>query len=121
MVRKAKRRFFDPALLPHADQARVVSDIVDFFTDRLPTFVAREFDNYDLAWAEAELFRALAALPDRRLKKLGLDRADLPAFVLSTFHLIRVSEKRRKGGRRASVARKRPAKRRLSKRRARAA
>jgi hypothetical protein len=118
MPRKAKRRVLDLDRLPHAEKTRFATEIIEFFTDDLPAYIARKSDHFDLAWAEADMFRTLAALPDSTLKKAGLDRTDLPALVLSAFHLIRVSDKkRRKSSRRATSARKR----RPAKRRARAA
>lgn len=96
MVRKAKRRGLDPSKLPHAEKARIASEIVEFFTDAVPAFIARNSRALDRAWAEADLFNALAALPDRELKKRGLARVDLPLLVLSTFHLVRLAKRRKR-------------------------
>ncbi|HET9149351.1 MAG TPA: hypothetical protein VFO61_02630 [Alphaproteobacteria bacterium] len=104
MVRTAKRRVRDIDSLSHAEKTRIANEIVEFFTGRLPEFIAREGNFYDLAWAEADLFRALSALPDRTLKKMGLDRAEIPALVLSTFHLIKWTDRHRRTRGRKSAA-----------------
>lgn len=98
MVRKAKRRGrgLDPSSLPEADKARIASDIVAFFTDSLPNFISREFDLLNLAWAENDLFNTLSGLPDRELKKRGITRADIPALMMSTFHLSRLAKNRKR-------------------------
>ena len=99
MARKAQRRGLKLEQLPYAEETRVVNDVFDFLAKRLPAFIEREASSFGAVWAEADVFRALSALPDSALKKAGIDRADLPALVLSAFHLIKVSRKRRKKSR----------------------
>ena len=106
MVRKAKRRGLDPKTLPYAEKARIASEFVEFFTDTLPDFIARESNALDVAWAEADLFNALAALSDRDLKKLGVKRVDIPALVLSAFHLVHIARKRKRKPARKAAAKK---------------
>ena len=98
MARKAKRRGLDLSKLPYAQEAQTANDFVEFITDTVPAFFLRHADNFDRAWAEANLFNALSALPDRELKKRGIDRVDIPLIVLGAFHLIRVAKKRKGRG-----------------------
>ena len=96
MVRKAKRRGLDPKTLPHAEKARIASEFVEFFTDKLPNYISREFELLDIAWAENDLFDLLSSMPEREFKKRGMPRADIPTLMLSTFHLLNVAKKRKR-------------------------
>lgn len=98
MVRKAKRRGLDLGNLPYAEEAQTATDFIEFFTETLPAFILRHSDNFDRAWAEADLFNTLSALPDRELKKRGIARVDIPLIVLSAFHLVHVARKRKRRG-----------------------
>jgi len=105
-ARASKKRRLDPDTLPYAHRARVASDVFDFFGHRLPAFIDREFGYLDEAWSESNLFRALTALPDSRLKRAGITRAELPKLVLNAFHLLRVAKRQRESARpRTAVSR----------------
>jgi hypothetical protein len=91
-----RRRALNPKRLPYADEAQTVTDVFHFLTSTLPEFIEEEFERLDIARSESELFRELANLPDATLRKAGLRREDLPRLVLSAFHLIKTTKRRRR-------------------------
>ncbi|MGE5540357.1 MAG: hypothetical protein ACM30I_17205 [Gemmatimonas sp.] len=103
------RRAFDPKRLPYAAEAQTVTDVFNFLTQRLPDFIAEEFDRLDVARSESELFRALSSLPDSVLRKAGLRRQDLPRYILSAFHFVNMAK-----GRKRRARTRRPAARRAA-------
>jgi hypothetical protein len=112
MVRKAKARKQkpDPKRLPYAEEARDAAAFVEFFTDDLPAFILRQSDTLTHAWAASDLFNALSALPDRKLKQMGLARVDISPLVLSAFHLVHIARKRKRAAARRRTTAKRAAK-----------
>jgi hypothetical protein len=115
--RKVARSGLNPARLPYASETQAANDALEFLFDRLPTYIASELRNIDIAVDEANLYRELSSLSDATLKQAGLKRSDLPALVASAFHLIRLSNGRA-GRRPRRAAAQRKAKRTVAKRKA---
>lgn len=69
-------------------------EIVDFFVNRLPSFIRDEAHLIDQGLTEANLFRELNDLPDSALKRMGLKRQDIPLYVACAVNMIDICKGR---------------------------
>ena len=63
-----------PEHLPYEEEARMLSDVIEFFIHRLPHAIGATVDHIDEAALSTELMHRLEVMSDDDLKGMGLHR-----------------------------------------------
>lgn len=82
--------------LPYEEEAQLFTDIVNFFTDRLPRAVGETAELLDEAALSRELFEVLSTETDDELAGLGITREELSKVAAAASGLFVVANNRRK-------------------------
>jgi len=86
----------DPSRLPYADEAKLYTDIVEFFTEKLPHAVGDVAELLDEAALSMELFENLSTCTDEELAAMGIHRDDLSKVAAAASGLFVVANNRKK-------------------------
>ena len=86
----------DQPHLPYAEEARLFTDIIEFFTDRLPHAVGETAELLDEAALSRELFEVLSTETDEELAGLGITRDELSKVAAAASGLFVVANDRKK-------------------------
>ena len=81
--------------LPYEAEARLFTDILNFFTDKLPHAVGDTAEHLDEAAVSSELFRNLSLCSDEDLASMGIHRDDLPKVAAAATGLFVVASNRK--------------------------
>jgi hypothetical protein len=84
----------DPSHLPYEEEAKLFTDIIQFFTDRLPHAIGDTTDHLSEAALSMELFEALSAQTDEDLAKMGISRDELSKVAAAASGLFIVANNR---------------------------
>jgi hypothetical protein len=82
--------------LPYEEEAQLFTDIINFFTDRLPHAVGETAELLDEAALSRELFEVLSTETDEELAGLGIARDELSKVAAAASGLFVVANDRRK-------------------------
>jgi hypothetical protein len=80
--------------LPYEEEARLFSDILAFFIDRMPHAVGDTMDHLDEAALSSELFRNLSLCTDEELAARGIHRDDVSKVAAAASGLFAVVNNR---------------------------
>ncbi|MDH3241817.1 MAG: hypothetical protein OEO83_14250 [Alphaproteobacteria bacterium] len=80
--------------IPFEEEARLFTDILAFFTDKLPHAVGDTVEHLDEAALSSELFRNLSLCSDEDLASMGIHRDDLPKVAAAASGLFVVANNR---------------------------
>jgi hypothetical protein len=86
----------DQSHLPFEEEARLFTDIIEFFTERLPHAVGDTAELLDEAALSMELFEVLSTQTDDELAGLGISRDELSKVAAAASGLFVVANNRRK-------------------------
>jgi hypothetical protein len=86
----------DPDQLPYADEAKLYTEIIEFFTERLPHAVGDTAEHLDEAALSMELFETLANETDEELAGLGITRDEISKVAAAASGLFAVANNRQK-------------------------
>ena len=86
----------DQNQLPYEQEARLFSDIVEFFTDRLPHAIGQTGELLDEAALSNELFVELSTRTDEDLARSGIGRDELSRVAAAASGLFLVANNRKK-------------------------
>ena len=81
---------------PYQEEAKLITDIIHFFTDRLPHAVGETAEHLDEAVLSTELFRELSTRTAEELAGLEISRDELPKVAAAASGLIVVANDRKK-------------------------
>ena len=82
-----------PRHFPYEEEARVLTDVLDFFIHKLPHAIEETAEHIDEAELARELFDQLSDLSDEELAKRGLHREDIAKAASAAAGLFRVAHK----------------------------
>lgn len=82
--------------LPFEEEAQLFTDILAFFTDKLPHAVSDTADHLEEAAVSSELFRNLSLCTDEELASMGIHRDDLPKVAAAASGLFVVANNRKR-------------------------
>ena len=82
-----------PEHLPYEEEARMLSDVIEFFIHRLPHAIGATVDHIDEAALSTELMHRLEVMSDDDLKGMGLHRSDISKISASLAGLFKVAHK----------------------------
>ena len=82
-----------PKHLPYEEEARMLSDVIEFFIHRLPHAVGETVNHLDEAALSTELMHRLEVMSDEDLAGMGLHRDDIPRISASLAGLFKVAHK----------------------------
>jgi hypothetical protein len=85
----------DPSHLPYAEEAKLYTEILDFFTERLPHAFGDTAEHLDEAALAMELFEVLSAETDEELAGLGITRDELSKVAAAASGLFVVANNRK--------------------------
>lgn len=85
----------DPSQLPYADEAELYTDIIEFFTEKLPHAVGDAAELLDEAALSKELFENLSTCTDEDLAKMGIHRDDISKVAAAAAGLFVVANNRK--------------------------
>jgi hypothetical protein len=86
----------DPSHLPYAEEAKLYTDIIQFFTEKLPHAVGDAAELLDEAALSMELFENLSTCTDEELAAMGIHRDDLSKVAAAASGLFVVANNRKK-------------------------
>lgn len=84
--------------LPLEQEARLFTDIIQFFTEKLPHAFGETVEHLDEAAVSSELFRNLSLCSDEELAKMGIHRDDLSKVAAAATGLFVVANDQKKAG-----------------------
>ena len=84
----------DPSHLPYEEEAKLFTDIIQFFTDRLPHALGDTVEHLDEAALSRELFETLSTQTDEELASLGISRDELSKVAAAASGLFVVANNR---------------------------
>ncbi|MDX1483546.1 MAG: hypothetical protein R3229_03595 [Alphaproteobacteria bacterium] len=82
--------------LPYEEEARLFTDIIEFFTERLPHAIGETAEHLDEAALSMELFQTLSTKDDAELKEIGITRDELSKVAAAASGLFVVANNRRR-------------------------
>ncbi|MFM2129623.1 MAG: hypothetical protein RL477_1169 [Pseudomonadota bacterium] len=82
-----------PKHFPYEEEARVLTDVLDFFVHKLPHAIEETAEHIDEAELARELFDQLSDLSDEELAKRGLHREDIARAASAAAGLFRIAHK----------------------------
>lgn len=85
----------DQTHLPFEEEAKLITDIIEFFTDRLPHAVGDSVEHLDEAALSTELFNYLSNRTDEELAGMGLHRDDISKVAAAASGLFAVANNRK--------------------------
>ena len=83
--------------LPYEEEAKLMTDIINFFTERLPHATGDALELLDEAALGAELFENLSARTTAVLAELGIERDDLSRVSAAAAGLFIIAHKNKLG------------------------
>lgn len=83
--------------LPFEEEAQLFTDILAFFTHKLPHAVGDTAEHLDEAALSSELFRNLSLCTDEELSAVGIHRDDIPKVAAAASGLFAVANNRDNG------------------------
>ena len=86
----------DPTHLPYEEEAKLFTDIIQFFTDKLPHAVGDAAEILDEAALSMELFENLSTCTDEELATMGVHRDDLSKVAAAASGLFVIANNRQK-------------------------
>jgi hypothetical protein len=86
----------DPNQLPYAEEAKLYTEIIDFFTERLPHVVGDTAEHLDEAALTKELFEVLSTETDEELAGLGISREEISKVAAAASGLFVIANNRQK-------------------------
>lgn len=84
----------DQSHLPFEQEAKLFTDIIEFFTDRLPHAIGESVEHLDEAALSRELFENLSARTDEELAQMGIHRDELSKVAAAASGLFLVANNR---------------------------
>ena len=81
--------------LPFEEEAQLFTDIITFFTDRLPHAVGETVEHLDEAALSTELFENLSLCSDEDLAGMGIHRDELSKVAAAASGIFAVANNRR--------------------------
>ena len=81
----------DQKHLPYEEEAKLFSDIIDFFTTQLPHSVGDTIEHIDEAAISTELFLNLSLCTDEELAQRGIHRDDISKVAAAASGLFVVA------------------------------
>ena len=85
----------DQKHLPYEEEAKLVSDIIRFFTGKLPHAVGDAIDHVDEAALSTRLFENLSLCSDDELAGRGIRRDDISKVAAAASGLLVAANRRR--------------------------
>ena len=82
--------------LPFDEEAQLFTDIMEFFTDRLPHAVRKTVEHLDEAALSRELFDTLSTRTDEELAGMGISRGTLSKVAAAASGLFVVANSHHK-------------------------
>lgn len=82
-----------PKHLPYEEEARMLSEVVDFFIHRLPHAIEDTAEHLDEAALSSALFGRLSQMTDDDLAEMGLHRDDIPSVAANMAGLFNIAHK----------------------------
>lgn len=82
--------------LPLEQEAQLFTDIIQFFTSKLPHAFSETVEHLDEAAVSSELFRNLSTCTDEELAKMGIHRDDLSKVAAAATGLFVVANDQKK-------------------------
>ena len=80
---------------PYDKEAQLFTDIIQFFTDRLPHAIGDSVEHVDEALLSRELFEELSARTDEELAESGISRDELSKVAAAASGLFWVANNRK--------------------------
>ena len=84
----------DQSHLPYEEEAQLFTDIIKFFTDRLPHAVGDTVEHLEEAALSMEMFNSLSILTDEELAGKGIHRDELSKVAAAASGLFVVANNR---------------------------
>ncbi len=81
---------------PYEAEAQLFSDIIEFFTSKLPHAIGDTAEHLDEAALSEELFESLSTKTDEELEGMGIHRDDLSKVAAAASGLFVVANNRNK-------------------------
>ena len=83
----------DQKHLPFEEEAKLFTDIMRFFSDRLPHAIGDTANHLDEAALSTELFESLSLCSDDELAEQGINRDDIPKVAAAASGLLAVAKR----------------------------
>lgn len=80
---------------PYEEEAQLFTDILGFFTDKLPHAIDDTAEHLDEAAVSSELFRNLSLCSDEDLASMGIHRDDLAKVAAAASGIFVVANNRK--------------------------
>ncbi len=81
--------------IPYEEEAQFFTDIIKFFSTRLPHAISDTVDHLDEAALSTELFQELSTRTDEELSGMGIARDELSKVAAAASGLLAVANERR--------------------------
>ena len=86
-----------PKHIPYEQEAQLFTDILTFFTEKLPHAVDDTAEHLEEAALSSELFRNLSLCSDEDLASMGIHRDDLSKVAAAASGIFVVANNRKAG------------------------
>ncbi|HSR55011.1 MAG TPA: DUF1127 domain-containing protein [Alphaproteobacteria bacterium] len=80
--------------IPYEAEAQLFTDILQFFSEKLPHAVGDTVEHIDEAALSSELFRNLSLCSDEELADMGIHRDDIPKVSAAATGLFIIANSR---------------------------